>query len=157
MQFFSLLKVNKSLFLIFIGLLYVPFGFALIPPPLQLLSLIRNFWINLGHHPGGIKVPLGPPSLFSFLSFGMKLIVKSSLRRVLTCFSHHEFPWSSWKSTWEESKWPLGPPLSNKRVSLGITHNPSSDQIHLGYPQSWLAISCKNPLRLPPIVVGNQP
>jgi hypothetical protein len=58
--------------------------------PLQLLSSIRHFQNHLGDHLGEIRVALGPPSLSSFMSFAVKLIVKLTLQQFLPRFSHHE-------------------------------------------------------------------
>ncbi len=74
--------------IISIGLMYEPFGFALISPLLQLSSLIGYFQICLRDHPGGIKVAFWPYPFPSIPSFVAKLIVVLTLRQLLPRFSH---------------------------------------------------------------------
>ncbi len=149
---FPLSKVNTSLFPIFIGFSYAPFGFALISPPLQLLSLIGHFQICLGDHPGEIKVA-PQPSFFVTLSFSMKLTVRLTHASVIISFCHHlgKAPGRNQRGPsalfcltkghhWESTITLL--PIKSTWATPNCGQQ-SAKKIHLGYPQSWLAISRK--------------
>jgi hypothetical protein len=118
---------------------------CVIPFPFKLNQTFLNpSWRSPGWNKSGpLALLLYPPSYHLPCSDSSHASVIMNLLRT--------FPSSSWKSTWEEPKGPLGPPLSNERAlsrNQTKSHAPPPSLIingnqqkkTLGFPM-WLAIS----------------